>query len=127
MKGGPLSAWTCQMLLFKFFSHMPLHMLRDWCLAVYLVVSAIPLACVTQCYWMVLACMNASDLATICKCDRLIRFKIDGSTMRTHLTFVIKPTFSVHKLIPKNSPMTSLYTNWSLYITFTMIFYMSQE
>ncbi len=27
----------------------------------------------------------------------------------------IKPTFSVHKLIPKNVYMTILYTNWSLY------------
>ncbi len=31
--------------------------------------------------------MNAPDMATICKCDRLIRFKIDGSTIRTYLTF----------------------------------------
>ncbi len=38
-----------------------------------------------QCYWSVLA----PDLAKICKCDQLIRFKIDGSTIRTHLTFAI--------------------------------------
>ncbi len=43
----------------------------------------------TQCYWRVFACMNAPDLATICKCDRFIRFKINGSTIRSHLTFVI--------------------------------------
>ncbi len=34
--------------------------------------------------------MNAPDLAPICNCDRLIRFKIDDSTIRTHLTFAIK-------------------------------------
>ncbi len=34
--------------------------------------------------------MNAPDLVTICKCDRFIRFKIDGSTIRTHLMFAIK-------------------------------------
>ncbi len=33
--------------------------------------------------------MNAPDLAKICKCDQLIRFKIDGFTIRTHLTFAI--------------------------------------
>ncbi len=38
-----------------------------------------------------------------------------------------KATFSVHKLIPKNAQMTTLYTNWSLYITFTMIYYIRQE
>ncbi len=35
----------------------------------------------------------------------------------------IKATFSFHKLIPENAQMTTLYTNWSLYITFTMIYY----
>ncbi len=40
---------------------------------------------------------------------------------------VFKATFSVHKLIPKNAQMTNLYTNWSLYITFTMIYYIRQE
>ncbi len=40
---------------------------------------------------------------------------------------VFKATFSVHKLIPKNAQMTTLYTNWSLYITFTMIYYIWQE
>ncbi len=34
-----------------------------------------------------------------------------------------KASFSVHKLIPKNTLMTTLYTNWSLYIAFTMIYY----
>ncbi len=38
-----------------------------------------------------------------------------------------KATFSVYKLIQKNSQMTTLYTNWSLYITFTMIYYIRQE
>ncbi len=36
--------------------------------------------------------------------------------------YLIKATFSIHKLIPKNAQMTTLYTNWSLYTTFTMIF-----
>ncbi len=40
---------------------------------------------------------------------------------------LIKATFSVHKLIPKNAQMTTLYTKWSLYITFTMIYYIRQE
>ncbi len=38
-----------------------------------------------------------------------------------------KGTLSVHKLIPENAQMTTLYTNWSFYITFTMIFYIRQE
>ncbi len=49
--------------------------------------------------------------------------------MPTHLVsiiFVIKATFSVHKLITKNAQMTTLYTNWSLYITVTMIYYIRQ-
>ncbi len=39
----------------------------------------------------------------------------------------IKATVSFHKLIPKNAQMTTLYTNWSLYITFTLIYYIRQE
>ncbi len=39
----------------------------------------------------------------------------------------IKATFSFHKLIPKNAQMTTLYTNVSVYITFTMIYYIRQE
>ncbi len=39
----------------------------------------------------------------------------------------VKATFSVHKLIPQNAQMTTLYTNWSLYITFTMIYYIRHE
>ncbi len=38
-----------------------------------------------------------------------------------------KATFSFHKLIPKNAQMTTLHTNWSLYITFTMIYYIRQQ
>ncbi len=38
-----------------------------------------------------------------------------------------KATFSFHKLIPKHAQMTTLYTNLSLYITFTMIYYIRQE
>ena len=44
-----------------------------------------------------------------------------------HNEAAVKATFSVHKLIPKNAQMTTLYTNWSLYITFTMIYYIRQE
>ncbi len=43
------------------------------------------------------------------------------------LFYLVKDTFSVHKLIPINTQMTTLYTNWSLYITFTMIYYIRQE
>ncbi len=39
----------------------------------------------------------------------------------------LKASFSVHKLIPKNAQMTTFYTNLSLYITFTMIYYIKQE
>ncbi len=39
----------------------------------------------------------------------------------------IKATFSVHKLIPKNAQMTTFYTNLSLYITFTIIYYIRQQ
>ncbi len=38
-----------------------------------------------------------------------------------------KNTFSVHKLIQNNNQITTLYTNWSLYITFIMIYYIRQE
>ncbi len=40
---------------------------------------------------------------------------------------ILKASFSVHNLIPKNAQMTTLYTNLSLYITFTMIYYVRQE
>ncbi len=40
---------------------------------------------------------------------------------------LLKATFYVHKLIPTNAQMTTEYTNWSLYITFTMIYYIRQE
>ncbi len=39
----------------------------------------------------------------------------------------LKATFSVHKLIPKNAQMTTLYINWSLYINFNAFYYISQE
>ncbi len=42
-------------------------------------------------------------------------------------TLMIKATFSFYKLIPKNAQMSTLYTNWSLYITFTMIYYIRHE
>ncbi len=38
-------------------------------------------------------------------------------------SILLKATFSFHKLIPKNAQMTTLYTNWSLYTTLTMIYY----
>ncbi len=41
--------------------------------------------------------------------------------------FKFKTTFSFHKLIPKNAQMAILYTNWSLYITFTVIYYIRQD
>ncbi len=41
---------------------------------------------------------------------------------------LLKATFSVHKLIPpKNAQMITLYTNWSLYTTFTMIYSIRQD
>ncbi len=45
--------------------------------------------------------------------------------LHTCLTF--KASFSFHKPIPQNTQMTTLYTNLSLYITFTMIYYIRQE
>ncbi len=42
---------------------------------------------------------------------------------KMHIQDLVKAIFFVHKLIPKNAQMTTLYTNWSLYITFTMIYY----
>ncbi len=51
---------------------------------------------------------------------------LESLSNHPQIEFVIKATFSVHKLIPKNVRMTTLYTN-SLYITFTMIYYIGQE
>ncbi len=48
------------------------------------------------------------------------------SIVNGHCLAIVKTTFSVHKLIPKNTQMTTLYTNWLLYITFTII-YIRQE
>ncbi len=49
-------------------------------------------------------------------------------TFKTDITLAtIKATFSFRKLIPKNAQMTTLYINRSLYITFTMIYYIRQE
>ncbi len=39
----------------------------------------------------------------------------------------IKATFYFHKLIPKKNQMTTLYINWSMYIIFTLIYYIKQE
>ncbi len=47
-------------------------------------------------------------------------------TIESCIVLILKATFSVHKLIPQNAQMTTLYTNWSLYITFTMIYYIRQ-
>ncbi len=52
---------------------------------------------------------------------------IDYTTCIIFCMGCIKATFSVHKLIPKNAQMTTLYTNWSMYITFAMIYYIRQE
>ncbi len=42
--------------------------------------------------------------------------------------YLVKVTFSVHKLIKKNpTQMTTLYSNLPLYITSTMINYIRQE
>ncbi len=65
-------------------------------------------------------------------CDLFENFrKIMQQTENKALGFVFdsvfKATFSIHKLIPKNAQMTTLYTNCSLYITFTMIYYIRQE
>ncbi len=35
----------------------------------------------------------------------------------------VKASFSFYNIIPKNAQRTTLYTNWSLYITFSMINY----
>ncbi len=36
---------------------------------------------------------------------------------------ILKTSFSFHKLIPQNTQMTTIFTNLSLYITSTMIYY----
>ncbi len=46
---------------------------------------------------------------------------------QSNIRKLLKAAFSVHKLIPRNTQMTTLHTNWSLYITFTMIYYIRQE
>ncbi len=53
------------------------------------------------------------------------RFVLRGHFKCQEIMF--KATFSVHKPILQNGQMTTLYTNWSLYITFTMIYYIRQE
>ncbi len=47
--------------------------------------------------------------------------------MITLIDAVFKAFFSFHKIIPKNIQMTTLYTNLSLYITFTFINYIRQD
>ncbi len=50
------------------------------------------------------------------------------SMRKNYISIVfIKATFSFHKLLQENAQMTTLYTNLSLYITFTMIYYIRQE
>ncbi len=39
----------------------------------------------------------------------------------------IKASFAFHKLIQKNTQMTTLYINLSLYITFIIIYFIRQE
>ncbi len=39
----------------------------------------------------------------------------------------IKVTFSFHKITTKNTQIPTLYTNQSLYMTFTMIYYIRHE
>ncbi len=56
-----------------------------------------------------------------------LKFQCCFSNVCFSLTIVIKATFSVHKLIPTNAQMTTLYTNWSLFITFTTIYYIRQK
>ncbi len=45
---------------------------------------------------------------------------VNGSKGRNRCGLCVKATFSVQKLIPKNAQMTILYTNWSLYVTFSI-------
>ncbi len=40
---------------------------------------------------------------------------------------LLKASFSFHNITPKNTQMTNLCTNLSLYITVTMIYYIRQE
>ncbi len=46
--------------------------------------------------------------------------------MCMHLMYKVNATFSFHKLIPKDAQMTTLYTTWSLYTTYTMIYCIRQ-
>ncbi len=53
----------------------------------------------------------------------MMSITVDPHIMKEQPTITpSKATFSLHKLIQKNAQMTTLYTNCSLYITFTMIF-----
>ncbi len=73
----------------------------------------------TICSWTtIMTCYQT----VLMKCSR----PTNSSTYTTQAT-VINATLSFHKLIPKNAQMTTLYTNLSLYITFTMIYYIRQE
>ncbi len=56
-------------------------------------------------------------------CDKKLLCKVYIYYMVTWVYSCFKSTFYIHKLIPKNTQITTLYTNWSLYITFTMIYY----
>ncbi len=56
-----------------------------------------------------------------------VLFKPDLMHIYNKLLNQIKATLSVYKLITKNAQMTTLYTNWSFYVTFTMICYIRQE
>ncbi len=49
------------------------------------------------------------------------------SSIEERMVNEVKAPLSFHKPIPQNIQMTTLYTNWSLYITFTMIYYIRQE
>ncbi len=52
------------------------------------------------------------DIKLACHCQH---------NRQTHTHF--KATFSFHQIIPQYAQMTTLYSNLSLYITFTMIYY----
>ncbi len=65
-------------------------------------------------------------------CQTIYRLSFDLEPADSHAIFMlwlqtVKAAFSFHKVIPKNTQMTTLYTNLSLYITFTMIYYIRQE
>ncbi len=99
--------------------------------------DVIPSFCVVKapssyCFVMILVCYHCSEHDVDQEKLPLFFINLHRTYSHSQLKYrlsvlVIKASFSFHKRIPKNTHMTTLYTNLSLYITFTMINYIRQE